>query len=57
MPLSAYEVRLSEDDTEMHIIRRKFPEMDAKFTTDDLDAIAKTLAKASEFVRKRLNRR
>lgn len=57
MPLSAYEVRLSEDDTEMHIIRRKFPEMDAKFATDDLDAIAKALAKASEFIRKRFIRR
>ena len=57
MPLSAYEVRLSEDDTEMHIIRRKFPEMDAKFATDDLDTIAKALAKASEFIRKRFIRR
>ena len=57
MPLSAYEVRLSEDDTEMHIIRHKFPEMDAKFATDDLDAIAKAFAKASEFIRKRFIRR
>ena len=31
--------------------------MDAVFSTDDLEAIAKTLAKASEFVRKRLIRR
>ena len=37
--------------------RRKHPQMDAVFSTDDLEAIAKTLAKASEFVRKRLIRR
>ena len=57
MPASAFELRLSEDDTELHIIRRKHPQMDAVFGTDDLEAIAKTLAKASEFVRKRLIRR
>lgn len=57
MPASAFELKLSEDDTELHIIRRKHPQMDAVFSTDDLEAIAKTLAKASEFVRKRLIRR
>lgn len=57
MPASAFELRLNEDDTELHIIRRKHPQMDAVFGTDDLDAIAKTLSKASEFIRKRLIRR
>lgn len=57
MPASAFELRMSEDDTELHIIRRKHPQMDAIFSTDDLEAIAKTIAKASIYVRKRLNRR
>ena len=57
MPASAFELRMSEDDTEMHIIRRKHPQMDAIFSTDDLEAIAKTMAKASIYVRKRLTRR
>ena len=33
MPASAFELRLSEDDTELHIIRRKHPQMDAVFST------------------------
>lgn len=57
MPASAFELRMSEDDTELHIIRRKHPQMDAIFSTDDLEAIAKTMAKASIYVRKRLTRR
>lgn len=57
MPASAFELRMSEDDTELHIIRRKHPQMDAIFSTDDLEAIAKTMAKASIYVRKRLIRR
>ena len=57
MPASAFELRMSEDDTELHIIRRKHPQMDAIFSTNDLEAIAKTMAKASIYVRKRLIRR
>lgn len=57
MPASAFELRMSEDDSELHIIRRKHPQMDAIFSTDDLEAIAKTMAKASIYVRKRLIRR
>ena len=57
MPASAFELRMSEDDTELHIIRRKHPQMDAIFSTDDLEAIAKTMAKASIYVRKRLIRK
>lgn len=57
LPPTSYEIRLSEDDTELHVIRHKFPEMDARFETDDLEAIARALAKASEFIRKRYNRR
>lgn len=53
-PAPVYELRVSEDDTELHIIRHKEPTMDAKFETDDLDKIAKALAKACEFVRKGL---
>ena len=53
-PAPVYELRLSEDDTELHIIRHKEPKMDARFETDDIDKIAKALAKASEFVRKRV---
>ena len=57
MPASAFELRMSEDDTELHIIRRKHPQMDAIFSTNDLEAIAKTMAKASIYVRKRLIRK
>lgn len=57
LPPSAYEIRLSEDDTELHVIRHKSPEMDARFETDDLESIARALGKASEFIRKRYNRR
>lgn len=51
-PIPAYEVRLSEDDSQLHVLRHKAPVMDAVFETDDLKAIAEALAKASEFVRK-----
>ena len=51
-PVPTYETRLSEDDSELHIIRHKEPIMDAVFKTDDMAAIADTLAKAAEYVRK-----
>lgn len=53
-PVPTYEMKLSDDDSELHIIRHKEPYMDAVFKTDDLKAVADTLAKASEFVRKRM---
>lgn len=53
-PAPTYEMKLSDDDTELHIIRHKEPVMDAVFETDDLKAIADALAKASEFVRKKM---
>lgn len=53
MPQTTYELRLSEDGSELHVIRRKEPFMDAVFETDDLPAIADALAKAAEFIRKR----
>ena len=51
-PAPTYETRLSEDDSELHIIRHKEPVMDAVFKTDDMVAIADALAKAAEYVRK-----
>lgn len=51
-PVPTYETRLSEDDSELHIIRHKEPVMDAVFQTDDIAAVADALAKASEYVRK-----
>ena len=52
-PAPTFEVRLSEDDSELHVIRHKKPTMDAVFHTDDMKDIADVLAKASEFIRKR----
>lgn len=54
MDIPVYEMRLSNDDSYLHIIRHKEPVMDAIFKTDDLKAIADTLAKAAEFVRKKM---
>ena len=51
-PVPTYETRLSEADSELHIIRHKEPVMDAVFKTDDMVAIADALAKAAEYVRK-----
>lgn len=51
-PVPTYETRLSEDDSELHIIRHKEPVMDAVFQTDDMAAVADALAKAAEYVRK-----
>lgn len=56
MPVPTYELRLSEDDSQLHIIRHKHPIMDAVFETDDLKAIADALAKASQFVNKVMRR-
>lgn len=52
-----YELRLSEDDTELHIIRIKEPYMDAVFETDNLKEIADALSKAAEFIKKRMGGR
>ena len=57
MPMPVYELQLSEDDTELHIIRHKEPYMDAVFETDDLKEIADALCKAGEFVKKRMSGR
>lgn len=51
-PIPTYEVRVSEDDSELHIIRHKEPVMDAAFKIDNMKDISDVLAKASEFVRK-----
>lgn len=56
MPPSAFELRFSENDSSVSVIRRKEPRMEATFYIDDLDKIASTLAKASEFIRKRAKR-
>jgi hypothetical protein len=56
-PAPTYELRLSEDDTELHIIRHKEPYMDAMFETDDLKEIASALSKAAEFIKKRMGGR
>lgn len=53
LPVPTYELRLSEDDSQLHIIRHKEPSMDAVFETDDLKAVADALAKASQFVEKK----
>lgn len=54
MEVPVYELRLSHDDSELHIIRHKEPIMNAVFETDDLKGIADALTKASEFVRKKM---
>lgn len=51
-PTPTYEVRLSEDDSELHIIRHKEPRMNAIFQTNNMKDIADALAKGAEFVRK-----
>lgn len=51
-PAPTYEVKLSDDDSELHIIRNKEPVMDAVFQTDNMKEVADALAKAAEFVRK-----
>lgn len=51
-----YEVRLSDDDSELHIIRHISPEMDAVFKPGDLNDIADILSDAAQFVRKMRNR-
>lgn len=59
-PLPAYELRLSDDDTTLHVIRYKDPIMDACFEMDNLDdlkAVANALAKAAEFVEKKMRRK
>ena len=56
-PAPTYELRISEDDSELHIIRHKEPYMDAVFETDDLKEIANALSKASEFIKKRMGGR
>lgn len=56
-PLPTFELRMSDDDTTLHIIRHKEPIMDACFETDDLRAIANALARASEFVEKKMRRK
>lgn len=56
LPIPVYELRLSEDDSQLHIIRHKEPFMDARFETDDLEAVADALAKAAEFVEKKIRR-
>lgn len=56
-PAPTYELRISEDDSELHIIRHKEPYMDAVFKTDDLKEIASALSKASEFIKKRMGGR
>lgn len=56
-PLPTYELRMSDDDTTLHILRYKEPIMDACFETDDLKAVATALAKAAEFVEKRMRRK
>ncbi|MGN1221259.1 MAG: hypothetical protein ACI4TU_09995 [Candidatus Cryptobacteroides sp.] len=53
-PEPVYELKLSDDDSELHIIRHKEPFMDAVFHTDDMAKISDALKKASEFVRKRI---
>jgi hypothetical protein len=53
MPATVYELRLTDEDTKLHVIRHKAPHMDAVFDTDDLPKIADALAKAAEFIRKR----
>lgn len=57
MPVPVYELKLSDDDTQLHIIRHKDPQMDAVFSADDLDGIADALKKASEFINKRMSDR
>lgn len=57
LPIPTYELRLSEDDSQLHIIRHKEPIMDARFETDDLRAIANALARASEFIEKKMRRK
>jgi hypothetical protein len=56
-PTPVYELRISEDDAELHIIRHKEPHMDAVFETDDLKEIAGALSKAAEFIKKRMGGR
>ena len=56
VPVPTYELRLSEDDSHLHILRHKEPLMDAVFETDDLKAVADALAKASQFVEKIMGR-
>lgn len=51
-PVPTYETRLSEDGSELHIIRHKEPYMDAVFNTANMNEIADALAKAAEYVRK-----
>lgn len=53
-PKPVYELKLSDDDTELHVIRHKEPFMDAVFYTDDMAKISDALKKASEFIRKRM---
>lgn len=54
-PEPVYELKLSDDDSELHIIRHKEPFMDAVFFTDDMTKISDALKKASEFIRKRMS--
>ena len=56
-PAPTYELRISEDDSELHIIRHKEPYMDAVFETDDLKEISSALSKAAEFIKKRMGGR
>lgn len=56
-PPPTYELRISDDDTELHIIRHKEPYMDAVFETDNLKEIADALSKAAEFIKKRMGGR
>lgn len=53
MDVPVYELRMSEDDSELSIIRHKAPEFRLTMEPTSLDGIEKALEKAIEYVRKR----
>lgn len=58
MPPSAFELRLSEDDTTMSVVRRKRPAVRVDFSPEeDVRDIAKVLRKCAEYLDKRIGRR
>lgn len=54
-PTPTYELKRSDDDTLVHLIRHKKPHMHVTVPADelrDLDDLAKAMAKAVEYIRK-----
>lgn len=56
MPMPVYELRLSEDDTRMQLIRHKKPTFVVDTEPMDVSELIKVLSKGVEYLRKRIER-